>query len=120
MRLKDNRKFVFAELEECRQDGKNKASIALFFEDSTPIELLYTPRAYNTYIAEFTPDKQEKQVLTGKSQEDIEIFRDTSGLEYVWVDQLKIPHAQRAAEQFARELSRIGLTESEWQRLLDK
>jgi len=40
--------------------------------------------------------------------------------EYKWVAQLKPEQAQRAAEQFASELSRVGLTESEWLRLMSK
>ena len=36
---------------------------------------------------------------------------------YKWIAQLKPKHAHRAVEQFTRELSRVGLTESEWLRL---
>jgi len=38
--------------------------------------------------------------------------------EFEWVCQLKTTHAQRAVEKFGRELTRIGLTESEWLRRL--
>jgi len=42
------------------------------------------------------------------------LFSDDDKNEYKWVAQLKPDHAQQAAEKFARELSRVGLTESEW------
>ena len=121
VRLVESRKFVFVELEESVQDGKSKASIALFLKDNSPVELIYKPKSYNLFIAEFSPDKDRKQVLTKNSDNGLEIFKDTiEQREFVWADQLRTTHAQRAAEQCARELSRVGLTESEWQRLLDK
>lgn len=120
IRLNGTRKFVFAKLEESVQNGKNNASIILLLKDNTPIELIYKPKSYNIFIAEFSPDKQRKQVLTKKSENGLEIFKDVEERMFIWADQLKAAHAQRAAEKYARELSRVGLTESEWQRLLDK
>ena len=52
------------------------------------------------------------------------IFQDEGKNEdrndYEWIAELKTEHAQRAAEQFGRELSRVGLTESEWLRIKAK
>lgn len=39
------------------------------------------------------------------------------GPRLVWVAQLKPAHAQRVAESIGRELTRVGLDESEWLRL---
>jgi hypothetical protein len=47
-------------------------------------------------------------------------FEDTNGKTYQWIDQLRASHAQRAVEKFASDLSRVGLTESEWLRRLDE
>jgi hypothetical protein len=44
----------------------------------------------------------------------------SDGKQYKWIAQLKPEHAQRAAENFSSNLSRIGLTESEWLRLMSK
>ncbi len=44
-------------------------------------------------------------------------FRNEDGADYEWIAELKTEHAQRAAEEFGRQLSRVGLTESEWLRL---
>ena len=120
VRLDGCRKFIFVELEKRDQSGNNRASITLLMKDNPPVELIYNPKSYKLFIAEFNPDKRDKHVLTKKSKSGLEIFEDTAGQEFVWADQLKTAHAQRAAEKFARELSRVGLTESEWQRLLDK
>lgn len=119
VRLDGTRKFVFAELEESVQDGKNKVSIVLLLKDNPPVELIYKPKSYKLFVAEFKPDKQSKQVLAKPSETGLEIFKDIAEQEFVWADQLKTAHAQRAVEQFARELSRVGLTESEWRRLLE-
>jgi hypothetical protein len=120
VRLGGNRRFVFVELIESTQDGKNKASIVISLKDNSFVELIFKPKPYNVYIAEFSPDNHKKQVLTKKNEKAQDIFEDIAKQKYVWADQLKTAHAQRAVEQFARELSRVGLTESEWQRLLDK
>lgn len=41
----------------------------------------------------------------------------TTGTEvYEWIGELRFPHAQRVAANLAAELSRVGLTESEWLR----
>lgn len=120
VRLKTTRKFIFAELEEVEQDGKNKASHILLPSDNKPKELLYQPKAFKCFISEFSPDSKTEQILTKLLDDGREIFTDTRNCQYVWLDQLKTLHAQRAVEKFARELSRVGLTESEWLRRLDK
>jgi hypothetical protein len=43
-------------------------------------------------------------------------FFDTYGKQYKWILDLKESHAQRIANKFASQLSRIGLEESEWLR----
>ena len=46
-----------------------------------------------------------------------ECFVRRPGINREWIAELKTEHAQRAAEEFGRNLSRVGLTESEWLRL---
>ncbi|CAK8721544.1 Response receiver domain-containing protein [Candidatus Electrothrix laxa] len=67
------------------------------------VELVYKPDVSNCITLEFRPSKG---MITAE---------DFQG--YEWIAQLKTKHAQRAVEQFARQLSRVGLTESEWLRL---
>ena len=46
--------------------------------------------------------------------------KDEEVKKYEWIAELKTEHAQRAAEEFGREFSRVGLTESEWLRIKAK
>ena len=51
------------------------------------------------------------------SEEGIERRVTTvDGIELTWIAQLKPAHAQRIAEALGRELTRVGLDESEWLR----
>jgi len=38
--------------------------------------------------------------------------------EYEWIAQLKPSHAQRIANTIGQQLSRVGLTEAEWARII--
>ena len=119
VRITNPRKFLFTELEAVKQDRKNKASHVLILANNEKKELLYQPKSFKCYVSEFLPEARSKQVLAEHADDNQQIFEDTTGCKYIWIDQLKPAHAQRAAEKYARELSRVGLTESEWQRLLD-
>lgn len=112
--------FIFIRLSKTDQNGGNKASHVVVKENGEAIDLLYEPKASNCYVVEFSPDKHSKQVQSKSPENESEYFIDNEEKRYLWIDQLKTSHAQRAVETFARELSRVGLTESEWLRLLDK
>ncbi len=117
VRLDDKRTFIFVHLTNTNQSPGNYASHVVIKENGEAIELYYQPKSFKCYTAEFLPDTDTKQVQTCKSETH---FVDTNGKKYVWLDQLKTSHAQRAVERYARELSRVGLMESEWLRRLDK
>ncbi|MBP6057031.1 MAG: hypothetical protein KA524_01155 [Nitrosomonas sp.] len=120
VRLEGPRKFLFVELDEMQQDGKNKASHVLLLSENKPKELLYQPKSFKCYVSEFLPESNKKQVVLPKLSDNNQgVFFDTNNRRYLWLDQLKTSHAQRAVERYARELSRVGLTESEWLRRLD-
>ena len=118
VRLDKERKFIFIEIDKTEQNGKNKFSHPVFFSDGSLQELLTVPKSYNCFVAEFSPNPKLKVVLAEKAVGNSKAFEDCQGRNFVWLDQLKEPHAQRVVERFARELSRVGLTESEWQRFL--
>lgn len=117
VRLDHSRVFVFVELSKTNSDCGNQASHVIVKENGEVIELYYQPKSFNCYIAEFSPGSGSKQVQISKSEA---YFKDIEEKKYIWLDQLKTSHAQRAVESYARELSRVGLTESEWLRLLNK
>ena len=47
-------------------------------------------------------------------------FEDSEGENYKWLSELRFAQAQREVSRLASEMSRVGLTESEWQRLCAK
>ncbi len=83
-----------------------------------PIQLAYKPRVSNCYVTNFTTGADA--VCPTKDNQGRFIFEDEGKNKYEWIAELKTEHAQRAAEEFGRTLSRVGLTESEWLRLKAK
>jgi len=82
------------------------------------IRLRYKPKVANIFVKGFkgTPNA----VFAIKENEDRFVFKADGKEGYEWIAELKTEHAQRAAEQFGGELSRVGLTESEWLRIKAK
>lgn len=117
VRLKAPRTFVFVEMEKA-QPGTGSASHVVVLPDGSLLELLYQPKSYLCYAVSFTPDSSAQQIVANVDDDGVSYFEDVDGTKYHWVDQLKASHAQRAVEQFASDLSRVGLTESEWLRRL--
>lgn len=85
---------------------------------NNPIRLVYKAKVTNCYISLFSSDTGVVCAL--KNDDGRFLFKDIENNEYEWVAELKTEHAQRAAEEFGRILSRVGLTESEWLRLKTK
>lgn len=85
-----------------------------------PIKLDYKPKISNCHVSNFTTGADS--VCAAKDDEGRFIFEDedVGKSKYEWIAELKTEHAQRAAEEFGRTLSRVGLTESEWLRLKAK
>lgn len=106
VRLKKASTFIFCLLKKAK--GKNATHVV------GHTDLIYKPKVENCVTLSFKPRKGSV------TAEKMEFIDEPDGNRYQWLAQLKPKHAQRAAEQFARVLSRIGLTESEWLRLKAK
>ena len=123
VRITENRVFVFVELQ-YRDPNTGITSHIIVKNGDQFIELFYDPKSYYCRVATFAPDRRMKAkhiIQTKKFQDGKFGFYDRSKRRhYHWVDQLKPAHAQRAVEKLASDLSRVGLTESEWLRLLAK
>lgn len=121
VRLENKRKFVFCSLDiRILENGVKKTSHVVY-DDGKFVELFFSPKSFNCVMKEFEPDSRVKKVIATYSEgEPLGFTSCCDNKRYVWVAQLKPDHAQRAVEQFARELSRVGLTESEWLRLMAK
>lgn len=111
VRLKKESTFIFCILEEAKGE---KASLVVN-DGKGFADLAYRPGIkQNCITLRFKPTKG---VISANNL----VFSDyPDSKAYQWIAQLKPKHAQRAVEQFARELSRVGLTESEWLRLRAK
>jgi len=116
-----------------RMEGKNSAFLFCVFDEPTNdqpfthcimdissnvIRLRYKPKVSSIFVSNFKGN--DDAVYAKKEAKGQFIFEDEGNKCYEWIAELKTEHAQRAAEQFGRELSRVGLTESEWLRMKAK
>lgn len=111
----ESRAFVFCILKE-PEDGKSFTHCVMD-GGGNMIKLEYKPKVSDIFVSNFPGTDA---VYADKDENDRFIFKDENGKDYEWIAELKTEHAQRAAEQFGRELSRVGLTESEWLRIKAK
>lgn len=110
------RTFIFCLL--AVPDAGKPVTHAILDRNRNPIQLSYRPKISNCYVTNFTAVSDA--VSAAKADEGRFIFEDDGKNKYEWIAELKTEHAQRAAEEFGRTLSRVGLTESEWLRLKAK
>lgn len=108
--------FVFCVLK-IPKDGKGCTHFVIG-SDGNVIQLQYKPKVSSIFVTIFKG--RNDGVYVNINEEDRFIFKNTHKIEYEWIAELKTEHAQRAAEEFGRELSRVGLTESEWLRIRAK
>lgn len=119
VRLDGMRHFLLLQLHtKDSQEADGKTNLIVFEEDNAK-ELWVKHKSYLLRTEEFGP-VEDGEVAAAQQTSGSYIFKTKSGREYTWVAQLKEEHAQREAEYLARELSRVGLTESEWLRRMAK
>jgi hypothetical protein len=106
------RNFVFCVLAVAK-DGQRTTHNIMDINNKA-IHLEYKPKVSNCFVAAFTSGTDDVRALSDNGQF---VFEDKTKKRYEWIAELKTEHAQRAAEEFGRTLSRVGLTESEWLRL---
>jgi hypothetical protein len=111
-RLKGSNPFLFCYM---LADSTKKTTHIVPSENSY-CELTFNPSKENRTTIGFTANHKMK-VAAERDTSTGYLFSDDNENKFQWVAQLKPEHAQRAVEQFASELSRVGLTESEWLRV---
>lgn len=109
--IKDTR-FIFLPLNEI--EGM-KAFNFIVMDTDAVIKLKYEKNSYSLKTFKFKPEDGVGSVLA-KKQDDNFVFKTIYNEELKWLCDLKDLHAQRIANIFASELSRVGLDESEWLR----
>lgn len=124
VRIENTQNFVFSELSIEKEVGEGRATHVAIKPNGDVLELLFSPKSFSFRIIEFKsnsgsgPAAGKVQSLLNE-QGNYE-FSSVDGTKFDWIDQLKPSHAQRAVEALASDLSRVGLTESEWLRGLNK
>ncbi len=117
VRMKGKQKqFIFCDLK-VPQNGESITHMVID-ASNRDINLQYNPKAFRCFVASFSSDHDS--VCAEKGSDEKFVFQDEDMNKYEWIGELKTEHAQRAAEEFGRSLSRVGLTESEWLRLKAK
>ena len=113
VRLKSARDFPFLKL-----DFPTKGKFDLVVKDQGRfIDLMVNYKPHEVVMLRFAP--KDKLIKANKQNGAFSFTGKTAAGKFVrcyWVADLKTAHAQRIAEKFGSEISRVGLTESEWLR----
>lgn len=105
------RSFLFLPLQ---QNGKGEAVVV---EENT--HLIVDNKSYSIELHKFKPIGTDVQILA-KPQNDQYVFTDIENKQYIWVAELKGMFAQHIVSNYASQLSRVGIDNSEWIRLVGK
>jgi len=116
IRIKDpSRSFPFLPFKIIKEQDKKFEMVVE--EEKQYIRLLRINNPYALKMVTFNPDVKNLIAAKKKGDKGKFYFQDTKKREYEWIGELKSEHALRVANEFAANLSRIGLNESEWLRL---
>ena len=111
VRLKSARPFPLLQL----TLASNSKSCDLIVRDGQLKFLQVKPSPYKLEMISFSPNRNEK--VMADSDGRYFWFSASENVRYRWVADLKPAHAQRVANNFGHTFSRVGLVESEWNRL---
>lgn len=107
----DGRDFVFLNVTESKTPD-----IIVRDSNNNIHELAVDYSPYNSIHMRFKPQRNSG-IVVAKENNGSWIFSDSSGKNSMhWMADLKQAHAQRIANHYAAQISRVGLTESEWLR----
>jgi hypothetical protein len=120
VRINGARVFLFAQL--YAKDGLAEGPVTHVATkpNGELLELLFQPKAHSCVALTFSSTQGHDVVLARDEGDGGYAFYDDCGYRYEWLDQLKTSHAQRAATSLAGDISRVGLSESEWLRRLER
>lgn len=114
VRIESDRAFPFLPL--VISKGNQKFNLVLE-EEEKHIRLRLNDKPYDLSLITFTPHPEGNGMIVAKYENSTYCFTDTNETKYKWIGELRPEHAQRVANEFATNLSRVGLDESEWLRL---
>jgi hypothetical protein len=114
VRLKEKRDFPFLRMSKSQTDGTFNYLVS---DNGSLIKLNLSLRPYQSRLIKFKPRTGEKEIRALKSSSAW--YFETGGTDskkYRWIADLKTEHAQRVANDYSNQISRVGLMESEWLR----
>lgn len=109
---KEKRTFLFLPL---TQDTKGEAVIT---EENK--HLIVDNRSYSLESHKFSPTNNKETLIIAKKIKNEYVFQDSDKKQFIWVAELKKLFAQHIVSAYASQLSRVGIDNSEWIRLIGK
>lgn len=109
---KEKRTFLFLPL---TQDTKGEAVIT---EENK--HLIVDNRSYSLESHKFSPTNNNETLIIAKKIKNKYVFQDSDKKQFIWVAELKKLFAQHIVSAYASQLSRVGIDNSEWIRLMGK
>lgn len=112
VRLSGNRSFAFLPM----KPADNHMHCEVIVRDEDQLKFLrLKPSPFMLEMISFNPNRSER--VMANSRDGKFEFESADGNSFAWVADLKPAHAQRVANNFAYTFSRVGVIESEWNRL---
>ena len=112
VRVKEERKFLFLELLVAPQNSKFHFIIE---DEKTFVHLKVIKDAFGLRTIKFNPNL-DTQTILAQFVEGLYIFESNFRERFIWMADLNESQSQRIANNYASQLSRVGLDESEWLR----
>ena len=113
VRIEVTRSFPLLELEQAADNGKFEIVLP---EGKSFVHMNVVYRPYRSRMEDFDPSTDSSMMVRGNFLADGIYFTAKNGTHYKWIGDLRFEQAQRIANKYAAELSRVGLNESEWLR----
>jgi len=82
--------------------------------------LIVDNKSYSIELHRFSPNENNANITAELKENGEYVFEDTDGKKFVWVAELKELFAQHIVSAYASQLSRVGIDNSEWIRLIGK
>ena len=82
--------------------------------------LIVDNKSYSIELFRFSPNENKANITAELKENGEYVFEDTNGKQFVWVAELKELFAQHIVSAYASQLSRVGIDNSEWIRLVGK
>ena len=114
VRIEGSRNFFFLALN--KVEGGNNFDVVIKIGKSEYEKLKINQKIYKASYLEFSSNSIDDKVIRAKKEGDFFVFKTIDGLVFRWISELKNEHSQRIANNFAANISRVGLDESEWLR----